>query len=62
MTKTASCPSIPPRKGSLKSLNYPSSPPKRKFRSRTQGEGKHTPKGFGEYLQAMYENEKYKKE
>lgn len=63
ITKTASCPLIPPRRSSLKSLNYPASPPKRKLRSRTQGEaGRQTPSGFGDYVKAMYESEKYKKE
>ncbi|CAK70560.1 unnamed protein product (macronuclear) [Paramecium tetraurelia] len=62
ISKTASCPHIPPRRSSLKSLNYPASPPKRKFRSRTQGEGKNQPSGFGDFVKAMYESEKQKKE
>lgn len=61
LSKTASCPHIPPRRSSLKSLNYPSSP-KRKLRSRTQGESKNLPSGFGNYITAMYESEKLKKE
>ncbi|CAD8172045.1 unnamed protein product [Paramecium octaurelia] len=62
ISKTASCPHIPPKRNSLKSLNYPSSPPKRKFRSRTQGDGKNQLNGFGDYIKAMYESEKQKRE
>ncbi|CAK87875.1 unnamed protein product (macronuclear) [Paramecium tetraurelia] len=62
ISKTASCPHIPPKRNSLKSLNYPQSPPKRKFRSRTQGDGKNQLNGFGDYIKAMYESEKQKRE
>ncbi|CAD8114633.1 unnamed protein product [Paramecium sonneborni] len=62
ISKTASCPHIPHRRSSLKSLNYPTSPPKRKFRSRTQGDGKNQPNGFGDYVKAIYDSEKQKKE